>query len=90
MFRGQQQFCVTNWPMRGLMAAHESTLLLDARAQGVVTLLAHHCGGSGLPSDMPGFRAAAMFSIPVLLLFCCNETRITIFPGTCAALAYLG
>jgi hypothetical protein len=27
-----------------------------------------------------------MFSISVLPFFCCNEARITIFPGTCAAL----
>jgi len=28
-------------------------------------------------------------SIPVLPLFCCNESRITIFPGTCEALISL-
>jgi hypothetical protein len=48
------------------------------------------CGAGSRSEWLVQYSPAAMFSIPVLRLFCCNETRITIFPGTCAALAYLG
>jgi len=44
-----------------------------------VTVLAAPAGCSSLCT-------AEMFSISVLPFFCCNEARITIFPGTCAAL----